>query len=71
MHFHTFFSPTRISIFEKILLEIEKIVKTFSISNKFFPKLICYYVFLEYTLVKFLFFFKFNLDLLLLRALFY
>ena len=32
------------SSFRKVLLEIEKTVKTFSISDKFFPKLIYYCV---------------------------
>ena len=38
------------SIYEKFLLRIEKII--FSISDKFFPKLVYYYVFLQHTLVK-------------------
>ena len=32
------------SIFGKVLLGIEKVVKTFSIPNKFFPKLVYYCV---------------------------
>ena len=40
------------SIFEKILLKIEKIAKTFSFSNKLFPKLVYYCVLLGHTLVK-------------------
>ena len=40
------------SIFGKILLRIEKIVKTFSIPNKLFPKLVSYFGHLRYILVK-------------------
>ena len=40
------------SIFGKVLLGIEKVVKTFSISNKLFPKLVYYCVPLGHTLVK-------------------
>ena len=40
------------SSFGKILLGIEKIVKIFSIFNKFFPKLIYYCVYLRHTLIK-------------------
>ena len=40
------------SIFEKVLLKIEKVVKTFSISDKLFPKLVYYCVLLGHTLVK-------------------
>ena len=39
------------SIFRKVLSEIEKIVKTFSIFNKFFSKLIYYCVSLEHPLI--------------------
>ena len=39
-------------IFEKFLSKIEKIVKIFSISNKFFLKLIYYCMLLEHTSVK-------------------
>ena len=37
---------------KKMLSKIEKIVKIFSISNKFFLKLIYYCMLLEHTLVK-------------------
>ena len=40
------------SIFEKVLLGIEKVVKIFSILNKLFPKLVYYCVSLGHTLVK-------------------
>ena len=40
------------SIFGKILLRIEKVVKTFSISDKTFPKLVYYCVPLGHTLIK-------------------
>ena len=40
------------SSFRKVLLEIEKAVKTFSISDKIFPKLVYYCVPLGHTLVK-------------------
>ena len=40
------------SIFEKFLSKIEKIVKIFSISDKFFLKLVYYCMLLEHTLVK-------------------
>ena len=40
------------SIFEKVLLGIEKVVKTFSFPNKLFPKLVYYCVLLGHTLVK-------------------
>jgi len=40
------------SIFGKVLLEIEKVVKNFSIFDKFFPKLVYYCVPLRHTLVK-------------------
>ena len=40
------------SIFGKVLLEIENVVKTFSISDKLFPKLVYYCVPLGHTLVK-------------------
>ena len=40
------------SIFEKVLLEIEKVVKTFSFPNKLFLKLVYYCVLLRHTLVK-------------------
>ena len=40
------------SIFGKVLLEIKKVVKTFSISDKLFPKLVYYCVPLGHTLVK-------------------
>ena len=43
------------SIFRKVLLGIEKVVKTFSISNKLFSKLVYYCVPLGHTLVKSLF----------------
>ena len=39
-------------IFENVLLEIEKVVKIFSIFNKTFSKLIYYYVLLEHILIK-------------------
>ena len=39
-------------IFKKVLLGIEKVVKTFSISDKLFPKLVYYCVPLGHTLVK-------------------
>ena len=41
-----------ISIFRKVLLEIEKIFKTFSIPDKTFPKLVYYCVPLRHTLVN-------------------
>ena len=41
-------------IFEKVLLEIEKVVKIFSIFNKFFSKLVYYLMLLGHTLVKFI-----------------
>ena len=41
-------------IFEKVLLEIEKVVKTFSIFNKLFSKLVYYCMLLGHTLVKFI-----------------
>ena len=47
------------SSFEKVLLGIEKAVKTFSIFDKLFSKLIYYCVSLRHTLVKSLI--KFNL----------
>ena len=40
------------SSFGKVLLGIEKVVKTFSISDKLFPKLVYYCVPLGHTLVK-------------------
>ena len=40
------------SSFGKVLLGIEKVVKTFSISDKLFPKLVYYCVSLRHTLVK-------------------
>ena len=40
------------SIFGKVLLGIEKVVKTFSIPNKLFPKLVYYCVPLWHTLIK-------------------
>ena len=40
------------SIFENFLSKIEKIIKIFSISNKFFSKLIYYCMLLEHTSVK-------------------
>ena len=39
-------------IFEKFLLKNKKVVKTFSILNKLFPKLVYYCVPLGHTLVK-------------------
>ena len=39
-------------IFKKVLLVIEKVVKTFSISYKLFSKLVYYYISLEHTLIK-------------------
>ena len=41
------------SIFRNIFLKIEKVINTFSISEKTFPKMINYCVPLRYTLVKF------------------
>ena len=40
------------SIFGKVLLEIEKVLTTFSISDKLFSKLVSYCVPLGHTLVK-------------------
>ena len=40
------------STYENFLLEIEKVVKTFSIPDKLFPKLVYYCVPLGHTLVK-------------------
>ena len=41
-------------IFEKVLLEIEKVVKIFLIFNKLFSKLVYYCMLLGHTLVKFI-----------------
>ena len=44
--------PVNKSIFEKFLLRIKIVVKTFSIPDKFFSKLVYYFVPLGHILVK-------------------
>ena len=44
--------PVNKSIFEKFLLRIKIVVKTFSILDKFFSKLVYYFVPLRHILVK-------------------
>lgn len=39
-------------IFEKVLLRVGRVVKIFSISNKFFLKLVYYCMSLKYILIK-------------------
>ena len=48
------------SIFGKVLLGIEKVVKTFSIPNKLFPKLVYYCVPLGHTLIKSIYIYTFT-----------